>query len=339
MIYLGFAPKVLYLIEIIFCVAAKLAELDEEIGSTIMAAWSRNTLSTRNSQWKMYLNFCHEFGLQGLPASDLTIARFLLFKAKSVKYVTLNNYLSAIISLHKFYGFDQKFREKYFIKLVMEGLKSRLGQQVSQKQPLSTDQLLQMYNHVNKSNTKEMIMWSAIVISFRSLLRKSNLLPDKIDDACDHLMLRRDVVATDYGFCLNVYSTKTLKYRERVLRIPVVSTQGSPLCGVSALRYAFDHGSTNSSDPLFMYNNVPVLYGEVLKYLKLLVSRIGLDPKETGLHSLRRSGAQFLQSIGVPLSEIMFMGDWSSLAVLSYLVTTFDKKIEIEKQASKVLQM
>lgn len=328
-----------YLKMIILCVAETLAELDSEVGKTIMAAWSRNTLSTRNSQWQSYLNFCFAFGLKGLPATDLTVARFLLYKAKAVKYVTLNNYLSAIISLHKFYGFDQKFREKYFIKMVMDGLKARLGQQVSQKQPLSTDQLLQMYRIVDKASRKERVMWAAIVVSFRTLLRKSNLLPDKLDGESEHLVLRRDVESTDYGYCINVYSTKTLRHRERVLKLPVVRTPGSPLCAATALDYVFQHGIPSSASPLFVYQKFPILYADVLKYLKYLVKSIGLNPNEAGLHSLRRSGAQFLQSIGVPLSEIMFMGDWRSMAVLTYLVTTFDKKVEIEKQAAKSLQV
>lgn len=311
--------------------------MDVEIGRAISAAWSKNTVSTRNSQWKSYLTFCNEHGLQSLPGSDLTIARFLLYKAKTVKFVTINNYLSAIISLHRFYGFLADYRDKYFIKMVLEGLKSILGQEVHQKMSLTPSELIKMHNFVSHKWSKDRVMWYSIVVSFRSLLRKCNLLPESVKADSHHLILRRDVEKTEYGYCINVYSSKTIKHRERVLRIPLVHTPGSPLCAVTALRESMSKGVAPSDSPLFVFNGRPILYTEVLKFLKVLVGKIGKNPADSGLHSMRRSGAQFLLSIGVPLSEIMFMGDWSSLAVLSYLVTTYDKKVEIEHLASKVL--
>lgn len=327
----------MYLMLMMIFVAVALQELDVKIGNAITAAWSRNTVATRNSQWKSYLTFCSDHGLQGLPGSDLTIARFMLFKAKTVKFVTINNYLSAIISLHRFYGFEALYREKYFIKMVLEGLKSILGQEVHQKMSLSAEDLLEMHQHVKGSWSKERAMWYSLVVSFRSLLRKGNLLPEKLTDDSAHIILRRDVDETEYGYCINVHSTKTLKNRKRVLRVPLVMTPGSPLCAATAIKDSFLRGVASLDSPLFVFNGKPLLYSEVLKFLKMLVGKIGKDPSESGLHSMRRSGAQFLLSLGVPISEIMYMGDWSSLAVLSYLVTTYDKKVEIEHSASKAL--
>lgn len=115
-------------------------------------------MATRNSQWKSYLSFCADHGLKGLPATDLTVARFLLFKAETVKYVTVNNYLSAIISLHGYYGFEANFRESYFVKMVLEGLKSLLGLEVSQKIALSCDELIKMHKLVKPGWCKEKVM-------------------------------------------------------------------------------------------------------------------------------------------------------------------------------------
>lgn len=314
-----------------------LHELDRDIGRAITAAWSKNTITTRNSQWKSYLGFCTDHGLKALPACDLTVARFLLFKAKTVKFVTINNYLSAIVSLHRYYGFNAGFRESYFIKTVMEGLKSLLGMEVNQKVGLSVDDLLSMHQQVLPAWGKNRVMWYALVVAFKTMLRKSNLLPEKGDDN-NHLVVRRDIEKTELGYNINVYSSKTLKYRKRILRIPLVSAPGSPLCGVNALSLCLSREAAQSDSPIFMYQGAPIYYNEVLKYLKSLVSLIGKKPEEVGLHSLRRSGALFLQSLGVPLEEIMYMGDWSSMAVLDYLVTTFDRKVSIEKMVAQYLQ-
>lgn len=267
------------------------------------------------------------------------MARFLMYKAKTVKFVTVNNYLSAVISLHKFYGFEAAYREKYFIKMILEGLKSLLGQEVNQKIGLTIDDLSSMYSFVDPRWSKNRLMWYALVVSFRTLLRKCNLLPEKFEEDTGHLILRRDIDKTDFGYCINVHSTKTLKHRKRVLRVPLVESPGSPLCAVFAIKESLSKGVASSDSPLFVFNGRPILYCEVLKYLKYLVGSIGKNPADTGLHSMRRSGAQFLMSLGVPISEIMFMGDWASLAVLSYLVTTYDKKVGIDRRASEFLSM
>lgn len=74
---------------------------------------------------------------------------FLVNKAKASKFSTVNNYLSAVITLHKYYGFRADFRQKYFIKMVIGGLKKRLGSPVDQKEVLTVEELLKMYGFVD----------------------------------------------------------------------------------------------------------------------------------------------------------------------------------------------
>lgn len=46
-----------------------LEEVDRQIGETIASAWSTNTKSTRSSQWRIYIDFCHQNGLNPVPAT------------------------------------------------------------------------------------------------------------------------------------------------------------------------------------------------------------------------------------------------------------------------------
>lgn len=269
-------------------------------------------------------------GLVGLPASDHTVIRFLVFKGRSCKYSTITNYLSAIIGLHRYYGYAADFRDSYSVHLVLEGLKRKLGTATLSRSPLNITQLLQMSRWVSFENIKSQAMWAAIVFCFRTLLRKSNVLPDTLTGSATHVILRKHIEFIPQGMMVHVYSSKTLKHKNRVLRLPVYISSGSPLCAVSQLRYHWSKVPGKPDDPLFMCNKYPLLYRDVLSYVKLLVERIGLDPSHAGLHSLRRSGALFLHSIGIPLTDIQTIGDWSSLAALLYLVTPMDRKIDIE---------
>lgn len=310
-----------------------LALLDEQIGQTISAAWSSNTKLTRSSQWQIYIEFCSHNGLEPVPASVLTIARFLLFKSQSPKFSTVNNYFSAIVALHKYHGFDADYRSTYFMKLLMEGLRHRLGDAV--QQAVTVEQLKKMSKFMNFSDGRELMLWGSIVLSFRSLLRKSNILPDKVSEIADHVIRCSQVVWTDYGCCLEVVSTKTIESRERILRIPLVRVPGSSLCAVHYIEEAWKINKPLPDHPIFVYNNKPILYREGLS--KHLVLCIGLDPTKVGFHSLRRSGAQYLNSIRVSLSDIKSAGDWRSMAVLSYLVSGLNRKLEIEKQSVQYL--
>ena len=108
------------------------------------------------------------------------------------------------------------------------------------------------------------------------------------------------------------------------------------LCGEN-----FSKCPASDEQPLFLLKKQgklsPLLYGDLLKFLKEVFSKIGLKPEDVGLHSLRRSGAAFLHHLKVPLEDIRCIGDWRSMAVLTYLITPPDRKASIEQIVSEAL--
>lgn len=81
-----------------------------------------------------------------IPADVQTVARFLVNLAKDCAFSTCNNYLSAIITLHKFFGYERPFREYFIIHMVMKGLGRYLGKEVNQKTGLNPTQLVDIYD-------------------------------------------------------------------------------------------------------------------------------------------------------------------------------------------------
>lgn len=290
------------------------------------------------------MEFCGSRGLIGLPASTLTVARFMTYLARSCKFSTINNYLSSIIVLHKYYGHTADFRDTFYIQLVTRGLKRILGDAPCQSIPLSPEQLLSCHNTIDGKVSTENSCWAAVVFCFRTLLRKSNVLPEQATlPYSAHIICRKDVEFFDWGMTITVYASKTIQFKERELQIPVFATDLSPLCAVTLLRNHIRQFPGEPTDPLFLkldsgLNLRPLLYRDVLKYLKIWVKRIGLDPANVGLHSMRRSGATFMCRLGIPLTDIKCMGDWRSLAVLEYLITPMSRKLEIENKCSQALR-
>ena len=321
-----------------FCVAVEeLRRLDQDVSTAVGQAWAPNTLKCRNSQWSKYIHFCVDMGFSALPAEGSTVARFLVFLARTCKYSTINNYVSAINGLHKFYGHDIDFRKYYLIQLVLKGLKRQLGTVVEQAQPFTKDQLLKMYFTIDLTSRLDSVLWSALIFSFRTLLRKSNVVPDKQQDY-GHIVRRGDVVFTDWGMMVHVRSSKTVQHRQYVLEIPVYYVNDKVFCAASALEHHFKQMPGHDDSPLFLHPDMdrPILYGDLLSFIKRLSSAIGMSGR-VGCHSLRRSGAAFLHSIGTPLEDIMSVGDWRSMAVLAYLATPMDRKKEIQfKVAAKL---
>lgn len=328
------------------CVVAQvppvdMVKLDKHLDLVIRSAWAESTLRTRNSQWSKYIDFCKANGLVPVPGEVLTVSRFLVNLASTCVYSTCNNYLSAIISLHKFFGYDPYFRESFLVKLVLKGLSRNLGTSVNQKVGLTPNDFVQIYSKLDLSDINVITKWSALMLSFRSLLRKSNIVQTTLKDP-GMVVLRSDLEFSEKGVMLNVRKTKTIQRREYVLRVPVYFAHSDSMCAASMLASHLARTSAFKEGPLFLILTKkgewrPLLYTDLLGFLKQCVSLIGLNPEEVGLHSMRRSGAAFLHTLGVSLIDIMNAGDWKSLAALSYLISPLERKQDIEKLFSSAL--
>lgn len=304
-----------------------------------MSGWSRNTLKTRNSQWKRFFNFCSDHNLTPLPASDRTVVRFLMFQSESSTFNTVNNYLSAICALHKFYGYQTDFRDSYMIKMFLSGIARILGKKVKQKLPISIEHLFLIYKKLDLSDPNTITMWCAMVLCFRSLLRKSNVVPEE-ESFLGHTLRRKDAEFSRRGVVLSIKSTKTIQHLDRELLIPLNFLDSSVLCVASMLRVHFMMCPRPLDSPLFWIKcDEPnkwrmMLYKDLLKFIKYCISLIGLSDSDFGTHSLRRGGVQFLQSVGVPFQDLQFMGDWRSFAIMHYLVTPLERRFSIEDDIS-----
>ena len=281
-----------------------------------------------------------------IPTTALTMCRYIVSLSLTLKYVTIDNYVSGVISLNKYYGCDVFFiRQDFTFKTTMAGIRRVLGDPSPERPTLSVGNLLDMFQKIVLSDVNHRTMWACIVLSFRALLRKSNLVPNTLKEArssSSHFLRRGAVSFHEYGMLINVSSSKTIQYGQRLHKIPVTYSKGSPLCAVSFLRRHFDEFPVVTRDsPAFIlqYNDGtrPLLYPVLLKFLKFLLSSIDLELNRAGMHSLRRAGAAYMHSIGISLEDIRDTGDWASMAALIYLTKPLDIKIVVDQTISSDL--
>lgn len=174
------------------------------------------------------MTFASIFRLTPLPAECTTVCRFLVIQSRRSKYSTLNNYVSAINVLHRFYGYDINFRDYYLLRLVMAGLKQKLGSAVEQKHPLTFDQLLTIRRMLPETEYN-MTMWAAVIFGFRTLLRKCNIVPDGTLIG-EHVISRSDLIFQQDKVIINVRSSKTNRYKERIFQIPIMKVENPWFC-------------------------------------------------------------------------------------------------------------
>lgn len=153
---------------------------------------------------------------------------------------------------------------------------------------LSPHELMQIYSKLHFSDVYVITKWSALILAFRSLLHKSNIVQSTHKD-CDMVLMRSDVEFGFQGVVLNVKKTKTLQAKEYVIKIPINYIQNPGLCAASMLCSHFFRTRHITDGPLFYLLNKkgewkPLLYRELLVFLKDIVQLIGLSPTEVGLH-------------------------------------------------------
>lgn len=181
--------------------------------------------------------------------------------------------------------------------MVLWGLGRHLGKAVSQKRGLTPKQLMSMYAKLDFHDINVITMWTAIIFSFRTLLRKSNVAQTTLKDT-GMVVLRSDIEFTVDGLIINVRKTKTLQRKEYVLKIPVRFISNKSLCAASMVGSHLYRTGFTREGPLFLVHKQgqwrPLLYADLLRFIKECVKLIGLPPEDVGLHSLRRSGAAWM---------------------------------------------
>ena len=301
-------------------------------------AFAPNTLKTRRSQWNRYYSFCEKYSLPANPITPQTVCRFLAEIGDNVSYGTINNYVSALNVLGRFYDGTFDLRQDFGIDLMLKGFRRLKGDVASQKDPLLPDDLKKMYPFVKESDPTQLVLWLIILLAFRTLLRKSHFTSSSDDDQ-EHLLKVADVKFKPWGCVISVNSSKTIQFGQRSFDIPV-SYASKPLCVVSLLKSYLELHPKHDSEFLFTLPRkglpYPVSYSLALDFFKSLTKQAGLS-KDVGFHSLRRGSATYMHKLNIDLISIQKAGDWQSLCVLKYLSVDFSQKCEVEKLVASSL--
>ena len=141
----------------------------------MLMAWSPSTVCSYSSSQRQFLSFCSQWNLFNdnglpLPASGLTILRFIASLSKRLAASSIRNYLSAVRNLHIIYGFPDPLHDLPWVPLVLKGLKRVQGDNHRVKTPITSLVLFSMKLQLNFQLYDRVMFSAACCLAFFGFL-------------------------------------------------------------------------------------------------------------------------------------------------------------------------
>lgn len=303
-----------------------------QLRQTQKAAFAEGTFRNYEVQWSRFTQFCDEYGLQGMPADELTVCLYAQYLANDFASPhSVKNYVNGVRVRHLLGGKSVEPFKSFDLAITFRGISRTKLHSVKQAAPVTVPLLFAMSALVDRSNAEDVVVWAAILIAFFGMLRKSNLVPDSAGSFDDKKQLcRNDVSFSKEGIVLDIKWSKTLQFAQKILPVPILAVPGSLVCPVKAYRNMCKLVRGSGEQPAFMLPNKQPLTYRVFQFrFRQWVHGAGWDAQLFSTHSLRRGGATLAFNAKVPGEMIKLQGDWASDAYLQYCTISMDKRVKL----------
>ncbi len=119
------------------------------------------------------------------------------------------------------------------VKTLLKGVKREKGSQVNRKLPITPDILYRMAAILDLNVSEQLTFWTACLISFFGMLRKSSLFPRDPRNS-SHLSVRH-CAFHDWGLAIVLEYSKTIQCKERKAFIALPWHNDKLLCPARTL--------------------------------------------------------------------------------------------------------
>lgn len=283
-----------------------------------------STRSAYSCQMNKYIKFCEQYGFQPVPANNDMLCMYAVYLSRTLCPSSIKQYLNVIRILHLQNDLENPLQDNFHLAAVLKGISRHKGQIVSQKLPITTGILSSFFKVLNLENAQDLTFWSACLVAFYGMLRKSSLFPSK--PMSDHMCIANCVFHT-WGLKIQLSYSKTIQCKERRAYIVLPwNRENRDLCPVSTLlRSLQSNGCRQATDKLFTFvswGRKHEMSHSIFDFmLKRVLKAVGLSSEQYSGHSFRRGGATHALYAGIPAEVIRAQGDWKSLAYLRYIDT------------------
>jgi len=291
-----------------------------EIDAALSFAEQEKSAGTRRAyraDWRIFAAWCAERGLDPLPATPETVARFLSAQAnEGAKASTIGRRAAAIGYAHKLAGHSEPPTNAEMVKSVMRGIRRAIGAAPKQKAPATADLVRAMLDACPDTLQGKRDR-ALLALGFAGAFRRSELVALEVADLAE----------VPDGLRVTVRRSKT---DQEGLGQEIAIPRGYRLRPVEAVQ-AWLAAAAISSGPVFR----PVLKGgrvqaepltahSVAAIVKRYAELAGLDPAQFAGHSLRAGFITSAADSGAALLRIADQSRHKSLDVLRGYVRRAD---------------
>lgn len=299
-----------------------------------MDGWKPNTRRTYGSAQGLYINFCDNYSLSAMPASEDQLLLYVAYlNRRSLSLSTIKVYLAAIRAMHIQAGHADPLVCSCRIK---QALKSIGTEQAAPKQklPITIDILCRIQPSLDCTYDVCML-WTAVTIGYFGLLRAAEYCVTQGQfDPKRHLCLG-DVAIKNMYVILKLNMSKTDLFNNGVSIY--IGCSKSCVCAVCNMcKYLIKREKIfgkNNKSPLFIFaDGTPLTRFSLNRYLKQSVAGLGYNSDDYSGHSLRAGGATDAASNGLAEWEIKLLGRWSSDAYQRYIRSPLSYRVDLAKR-------
>ena len=292
------------------------------MSSTLRAAVSEATQANRQRYKEYYLTFCGSHAVLPLLPTAKELCMYLQYLFNNMSSIgSMENYFSgARIYIDLLYGDSSPFSSRAVVEM-KRGMRQLSTHVPAQAPPIFPDQLTLICAYCDTKGVVGAVHKAAILISYYTFLRQSNVVTTIHDEVSPHVMNRADVSCSPDGLLVKVRSSKTIRHIKQQVVLPVNRLpEGSKHCPVVAYKVMLALCPGQDYSPAFhLPGGQPVTARQLQSTVRSALKTSGIcTPGAYTLHSLRRGAAQKAAMHGVAVGDIQSHGTWSSDSVYTY---------------------
>lgn len=196
-----------------------LEQLDSKVWVFKAQALSVNTQRTYCSQMRTFVKFCESAQIGPVPVAHRDLCCYVAYLASFLSYNSVRQYLNVVRLMHLEAGFPNPL-QSFSLDMLLRGVKRSLGCPSKPKLPMSINLLHAIRSTLDLTLPSDACFWGACLMGFFSLLRKSNLLPQR-SQPNPSVITRGDLVFEETHLLISVRHSKTNQYQQRVFQVAV----------------------------------------------------------------------------------------------------------------------
>lgn len=288
------------------------------------------TVTTYINAYKAWKRWASSHGICPIPASNITLALYIVFLIQQERSVScINSAIYGIDWVHLKNG-HAKPSEHAVIKQVAEAARRILAKPKTRKTPLLASHVKNIIQRLVGGPLGDLQVAAFIVLGFYGFLRwddLSHITPEDLVFAPTHL---------------SIFLSKRKNDQFRKGSQVLIARSDDTPCPVAVVEEFLAQGMHDPKTTLWRriqhtksghkLRREPMSYSRANQLFKNALKTEGLDPKCYGLHSLRSGGATTAAAMGIPDRLLQRQGGWrSSRAKNNYIDESVNSLLLVTK--------